>query len=377
MKTKKEAKDKIKVLKRVVVKIGTSVLLDSSKKISINMIENIAEQIRIVQEKGIKPIIVTSGAIACGMELMGITKKPKEIEKRQALASIGQVLLMKMYMEVFSRKGIKVGQILLTHEDIASKEKCLNVMNTLNALINLNIVPVINENDTISFKEIRFGDNDNLSALIAQIVNADLLLLLSDVDGLYEKDPKKYPNAKIIKVVEKIDKDIEKTASGTRSEKSIGGMVSKIEAAKKAGYYGIPTRVVRGDIKDIILRVINSEEIGTLFLPKGKIRRNKWWTAFAYKIKGDIEIDEGALQAILYRGKSLLPSGIVNISGDFSRGDCVNLKSLTGKVIARGITNYSASDIEKIKGIKTIDIEKKLGYKYTDEIIHRDNMVIL
>jgi len=377
MKTKKETKDNTKTLKRIVVKIGTSVLLDSSKKISIDMIENIAEQIRVVQEKGIKPLIVTSGAIACGMELMGITKKPKEIEKRQALASIGQVLLMKMYMEVFSRKGIKVGQILLTHEDIASKEKCLNVMNTLNALVNLNIVPIINENDTISFKEIRFGDNDNLSALIAQIANADLLLLLSDVDGLYEKDPKRYPDAKIIRVVEKIDKNIEKTASGTRSEKSIGGMVSKIEAAKKAGYYGIPTRVVRGDIKDIIPRIINGEEVGTLFLPKGKIGRNKWWTAFAYKIKGDIEIDDGALQAILYRGKSLLPSGIVNISGDFSRGDCVNLKSLTGKVIARGITNYSASDIEKIKGIKTVDIERKLGYKYTDEIIHRDNMVIL
>jgi len=377
MKTKKETKDNTKTLKRIVVKIGTSVLLDSSKKISIDMIENIAEQIRVVQKKGIKPLIVTSGAIACGMELMGITKKPKEIEKRQALASIGQVLLMKMYMEVFSRKGIKVGQILLTHEDIASKEKCLNVMNTLNALVNLNIVPIINENDTISFKEIRFGDNDNLSALIAQIANADLLLLLSDVDGLYEKDPKRYPDAKIIRVVEKIDKNIEKTASGTRSEKSIGGMVSKIEAAKKAGYYGIPTRVVRGDIKDIIPRIINGEEVGTLFLPKGKIGRNKWWTAFAYKIKGDIEIDDGALQAILYRGKSLLPSGIVNISGDFSRGDCVNLKSLTGKVIARGITNYSASDIEKIKGIKTVDIERKLGYKYTDEIIHRDNMVIL
>jgi len=377
MKTKKETKDNTKTLKRIVVKIGTSVLLDSSKKISIDMIENIAEQIRVVQKKGIKPLIVTSGAIACGMELMGITKKPKEIEKRQALASIGQVLLMKMYMEVFSRKGIKVGQILLTHEDIASKEKCLNVMNTLNALVNLNIVPIINENDTISFKEIRFGDNDNLSALIAQIANADLLLLLSDVDGLYEKDPKRYPDAKIIRVVEKIDKNIEKTASGTRSEKSIGGMVSKIEAAKKAGYYGIPTRVVRGDIKDIIPRIINGEEVGTLFLPKGKIGRNKWWTAFAYKIKGDIEIDDGALQAILYRGKSLLPSGIVNISGDFSRGDCVNLKSLMGKVIARGITNYSASDIEKIKGIKTVDIERKLGYKYTDEIIHRDNMVIL
>lgn len=366
-----------RTLKRIVVKIGTSVLLDANKKISIEMIKNISEQIKAVKEKGVKPIIVTSGAIACGMELMDIKKKPKEIEKRQALASIGQVLLMKMYMDVFKEKGIKIGQILLTHEDIANKEKCLNLMNTLNALIKLDIVPVINENDALSFKEIRFGDNDNLSALIAQIANADLLLLLSDVDGLFDKDPKRYPEAKIIKVVEKIDKEIEKTAGGTRSEKSTGGMVSKLEAAKKAGYYGIPTRVVRGNLKDVIQRIIKGEEIGTLFLPEGKIARNKWWTAFAYRIKGNIDIDEGATQAILFRGKSLLPSGIVDISGDFSRGDCVNLRSVTGKVIARGITNYSSSDIEKIKGIKTVDIEKKLGYKYTDEIIHRDNMVIL
>lgn len=373
----KEKKDNPSRLKRVVIKIGTSVLLDQRKKISIGMIESIGEQVRTIQRKGIKPVIVTSGAIACGMEILNLKKKPKEIEKRQALASIGQVLLMKMYMDVFEKKDIKIGQILLTHEDIASKNRCLNLMNTLTALINMDIVPVINENDALSFKEIRFGDNDNLSALIAQISNADLLLLLSDVEGLYEKDPKRYPDARIIRLVERIDKDIERTASGTRSEKSIGGMVSKLEAAKKAGYYGIPTRVVKGDIRDIIPRVIGGEEIGTLFLPRGKIARNKWWTAFAYKIKGYIDIDEGATQAIKDRGKSLLPSGIVGIAGEFSRGDCVELKTLKGRVIARGITNYSSSDIEKIKGIKSIDIEKKLGYKYTDEIIHRDNMVII
>ncbi|HOJ71378.1 MAG TPA: glutamate 5-kinase [Syntrophorhabdaceae bacterium] len=363
--------------RRVVIKIGTSVLLDDRKRISIQMIDSIGEQIKAIQRKGVKPVIVTSGAIACGMEILNLKKKPKEIEKRQALASIGQVLLMKMYLDVFEKKDIKIGQILLTHEDIASKNRCLNLMNTLNALINMDIVPVINENDALSFKEIKFGDNDNLSALIAQISNADLLLLLSDVEGLYEKDPKRYPDARIIKLVERIDKDIEKTAGGTRSEKSIGGMVSKLEAAKKAGYYGIPTRIVKGDIKDIIPRVITGEEIGTLFLPRGKIARNKWWTAFAYKIKGYIDIDEGATQAIIDRGKSLLPSGIIGTVGEFSRGDCVELKGIKGRVIARGITNYSSSDINKIKGIKSVDIEKKLGYKYTDEIIHRDNMVIL
>ncbi|MCX8111054.1 MAG: glutamate 5-kinase [Syntrophorhabdaceae bacterium] len=373
----KNKKDTPSRLNKIVIKIGTSVLLDERKKISINMIESIGEQVKAIQRRGIRPVIVTSGAIACGMEILNLKKKPKEIEKRQALASIGQVLLMKMYMDVFEKKDIKIGQILLTHEDIANKNKCLNLMNTLSSLINMDIVPVINENDALSFKEIRFGDNDNLSALIAQISNADLLLLLSDVEGLYERDPKKYPDSRIIRIVDRIDKDIEKTAGGTRSEKSIGGMVSKLEAAKKAGYYGIPTRVVKGDIKDIIPRIIAGEEIGTLFLPRGKIARNKWWTAFAYKVKGYIDIDDGAVVAIKDRGKSLLPSGIVGIVGEFSRGDCVELKALKGRAIARGITNYSSSDIDKIKGIKSIDIEKKLGYKYTDEIIHRDNMVIL
>lgn len=374
---KNNIKGQAPMLKRVVIKIGTSVLLDNKKKISTHMIGSIADQVKAIQKMGIKPVIVTSGAVACGMEMLNLKKKPKEIEKKQALASIGQVLLMNMYMDVFEKKGIRIGQILLTHEDIASKSRCLNLMNTLNALINMDIVPVINENDALSFKEIRFGDNDNLSALIAQISNADLLLLLSDVDGLYEKDPKRYPEARIIKRVERIDRDIEKTAEGTRSERSIGGMVSKLEAAKKAGYYGIPTRVVKGDIKDVIPRVVAGEEIGTLFLPGGKIARNKWWTAFAYKVKGNIDIDEGAVQAIIDRGKSLLPSGIVHIDGDFSRGDCVDLRGMNGRVIARGITNYSSSDINKIKGIKSIDIEKKLGYKYTEEVIHRDNMVIL
>lgn len=364
-------------IKRVVIKIGTSVLLDKDKRISIDMIEGLAGQIRKIKDKGVEPIIVSSGAIACGMEILNLKKKPKEIEKRQALASIGQILLMKMYMETFKKEKIKVGQVLLTHEDIKSKSRCLNLMNTLNTLLSMNIVPVINENDALSFEEIRFGDNDNLSALIAQISNADLLLLLSDVDGLFDKDPKKYPNAQIIEVVKKIDDKIEKLAEGTRSEKSIGGMVSKLEAAKKAGYYGIPTKVVRGDVENIILRIFKGEEIGTMFLADKKLTRNKWWTAFAFKIKGKILIDKGAEHAVVHNGKSLLPSGITKVEGDFSRGECVEVSNIDGAIIAKGIANYSSSDISKIKGLKSIDIEKKLGYKYAEEIVHRDNMVLV
>ena len=363
-------------VKRVVVKVGTSVLLDKDKKISADMIGKLAKQIKKIKDKGVSTIIVSSGAIACGMETLNLKKKPREIEKRQALASIGQILLMKMYMETFKKEKMNIGQVLLTHEDIKSKNRCLNLMNTLNTLLSLDIIPVINENDALSFKEIRFGDNDNLSALIAQISNADLLLLLSDVDGLFDKDPNKYPNARIIDVVRKIDDKVEKIASGTRSEKSVGGMVSKLEAAKKAGYYGIPTRIVKGDAENIILKSIQGKE-GTLFLADKKLTRNKWWTAFAFKVKGKITADKGAEQAVVHKGKSLLPSGIVEVKGDFSRGECIEVDNMDGRAIAKGITNYSSSDINKISGLKSIDIEKKLGYKYAEEVIHRDNMVLI
>ncbi len=367
----------VRDIKRVVMKIGTSVLLDGDKRISTRLIRNFARQVRAIKEHGIEVIVVTSGAIASGMELLDLRKKPKEIEKRQALASIGQVVLMRMYMEMFEKEGLKIGQILITHEDIKNKERCLNLMNTLNALLAMDIVPVINENDALSFREIRFGDNDNLSAVIAQISSTDLLFLLSDVEGLFEQDPKKYPGTPMIRVVKKIDDEIERLAGGTKSEKSTGGMVSKIEAAKKAGSYGISTVIVKGDIEDVVWKVIRGEKIGTRFLPERKLARKKWWTAFAFKARGSILVDDGAGEALLHRGKSLLPSGVTGTRGDFRRGECVEIVGPAGVTIGKGITNYASSEINKVKGSKTVDMEKRLGYKYTDEIVHRDNMVIL
>ncbi len=364
-------------MKRVVLKIGTSVLLDEDNEISFDMMKRFARQVKAVKDTGLEVIIVSSGAIACGMESLGLKKKPKEIEKRQALASIGQVRLMKMYTEAFERERMRVGQVLLTHEDIKSKSRCLNLMNTLNSLLTMDIVPIINENDALSFTEIKFGDNDNLSALIAQIVDADILFLLSDVDGLFDKDPGKHPDARMIKVVRKIDEGIEQLAEGTKSEKSVGGMVSKIEAAKKAAYYGIPTRVVRGDSKNIVLRVLQGEDVGTIFLSGKKLARSKWWTAFAYKVRGVVSVDHGAEEAITRHGKSLLPSGVMKTQGDFRRGECIEVTNMDGKVIAKGISNYSSPDINKIKGLKSVDIKRKLGYKYTEEIVHRDNMVVM
>lgn len=370
-------KEKTRAMNRLVIKIGTSVLLDDEKRISTGKIRDIARQVKKVRQKGIDVIIVSSGAIGCGMETMGTKKKPREIAKRQALASIGQVLLMKMYRENFEKKDMKVSQVLLTHEDIKNRVRCLNLTNTLDTLLGMGIIPVINENDALSFTEIKFGDNDNLSALIAQIASADLLLILSDVEGLFERDPNRYPDAKMIPVVRRIDEEIEAAAAQTGSEKSVGGMISKLEAAKKAGLYGIPTRVVLGGKKDVILKVVDGGEVGTLFLPGRKLARRKWWTAFAFRCKGAVWVDPGAEQAVMDNGKSLLPSGVVKIEGHFASGDCVEMRNASGAVIARGIANYSSSEMERIKGLKSVDIEKELGYKYTEEVVHRDNMVVI
>jgi len=364
-------------MRRVVVKIGTSVLLDADEKISSSRAEDFARQIKAVRDRSVDVIVVSSGAQACGMERVGLRRKPREMARKQALASIGQVVLMRMYMDAFAKVGLAASQILLTHEDIRSRTRCINLMNTIDALLDMGVVPIVNENDTLSFKEIMFGDNDNLSALIAQITSSDFLVLLSDVEGLCEKDPKRHPGAKVIGTVRKIDREIEALAHGTDSEKSVGGMTSKLEAAKKAGHYGIPTRLVKGDVKDVLPRVIDGEDIGTLFLARKRMTRKECWIAFAFKSKGRIMVDQGARAALLEAGKSLPPSGIVKVEGEFARGECVDIADGEKNSIARGIVNYSSSDIGKIKGSKSIEIEKKLGYKYTEEVVHRDNMVLL
>jgi glutamate 5-kinase len=362
---------------RVVLKIGTSVLVDHENRISKARAEDFARQIKAVKDQGIEVIIVSSGAIACGMETINLKRRPKEVAKKQALASIGQIVLMRMYMDAFIQVGLTASQILLTHEDIKSRSRCISLMNTFDTLLSMGTVPIVNENDALSFKEIKFGDNDNLSALIAQITDANLLILLSDVEGLFEKDPKQYPDARMIKTVRKIDERIESLAQGTNNEKSVGGMKSKLEAAKKAGNYGVSTRLVKGDVTNVVPRVLAGEDIGTLFKARKKLTRKQCWIAFAFKAKGRVFIDDGAQDALLSKGKSLLPSGIVKLEGDFARGDCIEVADLGSRLIARGIANYSSTDIGKIRGSKSIEIERKLGYKYTEEVIHRDNMVIL
>jgi glutamate 5-kinase len=271
-----------------------------------------------------------------------------------------------------------VAQVLLTHDDLSHRRRFLNARNTLLTLLGLGIIPIINENDTVAVDEIKFGDNDNLSALITNLIGADLLVILTDIDGLCDSDPRVNPNARCIFLVEDIDRNINGIVGQTKNEMSVGGMISKIEAARKASRFGIPTVVARGTKDGILHQILKGKEIGTLILPKGEaLSSRKHWIAFNPRPRGDLFVDEGAKKAVVQRGKSLLPSGVVRIKGSFDRGDLVTCVGPRGKEFARGLVNYSASELEKIKGLRSVQIETALGYKYSDEVIHRDDLVVL
>jgi glutamate 5-kinase len=285
---------------------------------------------------------------------------------------------MNIYEDYFSRYQQMVAQVLLTHDDLSHRRRFLNARNTLLTLLGLGIIPIINENDTVAVDEIKFGDNDNLSALITNLIGADLLVILTDIDGLCDSDPRVNPNARCIFLVEDIDRNINGIVGQTKNEMSVGGMISKIEAARKASRFGIPTVVARGTQDGILHQILKGKEIGTLILPKGEaLSSRKHWIAFNPRPKGDLIVDEGAKKAVVQRGKSLLPSGVVRIKGSFDRGDLVTCVGPRGKEFARGLVNYSASELEKIKGLRSVQIETALGYKYSDEVIHRDDLVVL
>jgi glutamate 5-kinase len=261
---------------------------------------------------------------------------------------------------------------------LSHRRRFLNARNTLLTLLELGIIPVINENDTVVVDEIKFGDNDNLSALITNLIGADLLIILTDIDGLCDSDPRVNPHARCIPLVEEIDAEMDGIVGETKSETSVGGMISKIQAARKASRFGIPTVVARGTKEGVLHQILRGKEIGTLILPKGEaLSSRKHWIAFNPKPKGDITVDDGAKKAVVQRGKSLLPSGVVKIRGSFNRGDLVTCLGPRGKEFARGLVNYSATELEKIKGLRSDRIEATLGYKYCDEVIHRDDLVVL
>jgi glutamate 5-kinase len=364
--------------RRIVLKVGSQVLTGKGKSLSQPVFDRLGREISLAKRKGYEIVIVSSGAIAAGMSRLGLAEKPKTMPQKQAAAAIGQSALMWNYERAFTFYGEKVAQVLLTRDDLSNRKRYLNARSTLFTLLDLGVIPIINENDTVAVEEIKVGDNDNLSALVTNLVCADLLIILSDIDGLYDRDPRLSKDAKLIPLVHQVTGEMEKKASGTLNPISIGGMVTKLQAARKAAIFGVPTILANGMMEGVLGRIFQAEEVGTLFTSAvNKLTSRKHWIACTLEPHGKIIVDEGAKKAILQKGKSLLPSGVLAAEGAFELGDPVVLIDPQQQEFARGLSSYGAAEINKIKGLKTTEIENKLGYKYSDEVVHRDDLVVL
>jgi len=365
--------------RRVVIKVGSAVLTLSDQGLDQKRINNLASDISFITDLGHEVIIVSSGAIAAGLAKLGLKKtKGMPLSLKQAAAAIGQSGLMQAYEKTFATYGRKIAQVLLTREDLSNRTRFLNARNTIRTLLNYGVIPVINENDTVSVDEIKFGDNDNLSGMVTHLADAELLVILSDVDGLYTADPRVDSSAKLIQLVEKITAEMERAAGDTRTAVGLGGMQSKLATAKKVGAYGTYMVIVNGKKNGVLRALFDGADVGTLFLPKTKKQDSrKHWIAYTVKCSGQITIDDGGKDALVNRGKSLLPSGVIKVEGSFKIGDCVNCADANGAIFARGLVKYSSTELDQIKGIKTAQIESVLGHKDYDEVIHRDDLVVL
>lgn len=365
--------------KRIVVKVGTSTLTAGTSRLNMPYITSLAQQISTICDKGYKSVLVSSGAIAAGRERLGFPELPKEIPGKQMLAAIGQPRLMNIYDRLFGIYNRKVAQILLTREDISDRKRYLNARNTVDALLDQGIIPIINENDTIATDEIRIGDNDTLSALVANLIEADLLVLLTDQQGLFSADPQRDKDAELIEEIctPDIPPAIWEAAGGSRNSLGTGGMVTKIHAADIARRSGTRVVIAKGDLPSVINRIVSAEKIGTCFLPTtDKLESRKRFMLAGAVPKASIRIDQGAVKALL-SGGSLLPVGISGVQGKFDRGDIVKVKDENGRDRAIGLVNYTAEDTQRIMGKKSAEIETILGYAYGEEAIHHNNMAVL
>ncbi len=376
--------------RRIVVKVGTSVLASAGMPLNVERVASLSDQVARLVRGGRQVVLVSSGAIGAGMAELAMAERPRTLPELQAAASVGQGRLMSCYESSFSTHGLHAGQILLTREDFESRQRYLNASNTIRALFDLGCVPVINENDTVSTDEIRFGDNDLLAALVTHLIRAELLVLLTSVPGLYAEEP--YPGAvcsvhqpaaqtgakgAVVDIVDRVDEGILGLATGEKSAGGTGGMTSKLLAAQIATEAGEAALVADGTQDGILIRIMAGERVGTLFLPASKrLRSRKRWIRFTRRPGGTVVVDEGARRALKEAGKSLLPSGVVAVEGRFEAGDIVRIKGPDGAEFARGLSNYSSADIVRIKGLKTVQIEAVLGHKYYDEIVHRDNLAL-
>jgi glutamate 5-kinase len=360
-----------------VVKVGSGLIADPSLGPDPARIGLLVAELAALEAAGVELALVTSGAIAAGTARLGLPTRPRSIPEKQAAAAVGQASLMWHYEQAFGTHGKRVAQILLTQDDLSDRHRYLNARNTLLTLLRYRVLPIVNENDTVAVEEIKVGDNDNLAAHVAHLVEADLLVLLSDIDGLYTGDPRRDPDARRIERVEVITPEMERQAGG-EGMLGTGGMVTKLQAAQKAMAAGIPMIIADGRRPSVLRAVARGEPIGTYFAPRtDRLAARKRWIGFAVPPQGMLGVDAGAHRALVERGKSLLPSGVVHVEGTFQAGDCVGLRDPAGREFARGVASLDAREVELLRGARTAEIERRLGYRAADEVIHRDNLVIL
>ena len=361
---------------RIVIKVGSSVIT-TAEGLNLPIITQLAAQIASLRQKGKEIILVSSGAIAAGKRKMKFKQGHFSLPQYQALAAIGQGDLIQCYERAFAVYNQPIAQVLLTRDGLIQRHRYLNARHTFLALLRWGVIPIVNENDTVAVEEIKFGDNDFLAGLITAMLETDLLILLTDINGLYQQDPRIHPEARRLPIVEKIDAFIEALGASPPNKLGRGGIASKIQVAKEMTALGIPVIMARGKDPEVLCSIFRGEEIGTLFIAqKTHLRVRKHWLA-SLPPKGKIVIDSGAEKALRYGGKSLLPPGIKSVDGQFSPGDPVCCTNEQGEKIAIGLVNYSSWEVEKIKGLKTKEIEKVLGHKGYEEVIHRDNLCIL
>lgn len=373
------SREALKKAKRIVIKAGTSTITYANGKRNFSQIDRLAREISDLQNQGKEMILVTSGAVAVGVDRMGLPGKPKTIPGKQAAAAVGQGVLMHTYEKFFADYGQIVAQVLITKTEAIDRHRYTNTRNTFMELMRQRVIPIVNENDVVALDELKIGDNDNMSALVAGIVDADLVIILSDVDGLYTANPQTHPDAVIVPEVAEITPEIEASAGGVGSARGTGGMATKIQAAKAATSSGIHLVIASGTEKNAITRVLQGEELGTLFVSReNRLQFRKRWLAFGAKIAGSIVVDDGCAKAIRKAGGcSILPAGVFAVQGEFLPGSTVSVIDKDAHELARGLVHYSSAELEQIKGCNSGEIANILGHKNFDEVIHRDDLVIL
>ena len=371
-------RNQLQAARRIVVKVGTSTLTHPNGKLNYSRIEGLVRELANAVNAGKQILLVSSGAVGAGMDRLGWKEKPKTSPAKQAAAAVGQGILMHTYEKLFAEYGQVVAQVLLTREDSVNRRRYANSRNTLLTLLDIGVIPIINENDAVSIDELKIGDNDTLSANVAAIVDADLLIILSDVDGVYSANPQTDPQARLLPEIAEVTPEVEAICGGAGTMRGTGGMLTKMAAARMAMNSGIVMVIASGGRDGVVQSIIDGRPIGTLFPPRqNRLQFRKRWLAFGARIKGRLTVDKGCAQALLSNGSSLLAAGIKSVDGSFEQGSTVSIVNPDGWEIARGLVNYSTDDVRKIMGAHTHEIAEILGHKPYDEVVHRDNLVLL